>query len=85
MIQYVDDTLIILPADKDQLVALKDMLKVFSFPTSLDVNYHESFIIPINVDSAQIIQLAIAFECQIGKNAFYLSWGACGNYKAKND
>ena len=52
VIQYADDTLIILPADRVQLLALKDMLQVFSQSTGLDVNYHKSFIIPINVDSA---------------------------------
>ena len=70
MIQYADDTLIILPADKDQLIALKDMLKVFSVSTGLDVNYHKSFIIPINVDTAVMTELAAAFGCQIGKMPF---------------
>nr|XP_020149932.1 uncharacterized protein LOC109735140 [Aegilops tauschii subsp. strangulata] len=32
VIQYADDTLIILPADKDQLVALKDMMKIGKMP-----------------------------------------------------
>ncbi|XP_073367917.1 uncharacterized protein [Aegilops tauschii subsp. strangulata] len=70
VIQYADDTLIILPADKDQLIALKDMLKVFSVYTGLDVNYHKSFIIPINVDTAVMTELAAAFGCQIGKMPF---------------
>ncbi|XP_073360718.1 uncharacterized protein [Aegilops tauschii subsp. strangulata] len=70
VIQYADDTLIILPADKDQLIALKDMFKVFSVSTGLDVNYHKSFIIPINVDTAVMTELAAAFGCQIGKMPF---------------
>ena len=70
VIQYANDTLIILPADKDQLIALKDMLKVFSVSTGLDVNYHKSFIIPINVDTAVMTELASAFGCQIGKMPF---------------
>ena len=63
VIQYADDTLIILPADRAQLLALKDMLKVFSQSTGLDVNYHKSFIIPINVDPAVMDDLAAAFGC----------------------
>ena len=70
VIQYADDTLIILPAYKDQLIALKDMLKVFSVSTGLDVNYHKSFIIPINVDTAVMTELAAAFGCQIGRMPF---------------
>nr|XP_040251774.1 uncharacterized protein LOC120968845 [Aegilops tauschii subsp. strangulata] len=37
VIQYADDTLIILPADKDHLLALKDMLRVFFESTGLDI------------------------------------------------
>ena len=70
VIQYADDTLIILPAVKDHLIALKDMLRVFSVSTGLDVNYHKSFIIPINVDTAILTELASAFGCQIGKMPF---------------
>jgi hypothetical protein len=62
--------LIILPADSAQLLALKDMLKVFSQSTGLDVNYHKPFIIPINVDEASIAELARVFGCQIGKMPF---------------
>ena len=70
MIQYADDPLIILPADRSQLLALKDMLKVFSQSTGLDVNYHKSFIIPINVDPVLMMDLAADFGCQIGKLHF---------------
>ena len=70
IIQYADDTLIILPADRQQLLALKDMLLVFSQSTGLDVNYHKSFIIPINVENAVMTELASAFGCQIGKMPF---------------
>ncbi|XP_073355123.1 uncharacterized protein [Aegilops tauschii subsp. strangulata] len=70
VVQYADDTLIILPVDKDQLLALKDMLRIFSKSTGLDVNYHKSFIIPINVDTAVMAELASAFGCQIGKMPF---------------
>ena len=78
VIQYADDTLIILPADRVQLLALKDMLKVFSQSTGLDVNYQKSFIIPINVDSAVMKDLATAFGCKIGTMPFTylgLPWG----------
>ena len=65
--QYADDTLIILPADRTQLLALKDMLPVFSQSTGLDVNYHKSFVIPINVDSAIMNDLALLLVAKLGK------------------
>ena len=68
--QYADDTLIILHADKNQILALKDMLQVFSTSTGLVVNYHKSSMVPINVDEDSIIGLAAAFGCQVGKMPF---------------
>ena len=70
MIEYADDTLTILPADRIQLLALKDMLQVFAQSTGLDVNYRKSFLIPINVDPIVMNDLAAAFGCQIGKMPF---------------
>jgi hypothetical protein len=42
IIQYADDTLLILPADMDQILALKDLLHKFTISTGLKVNYHKS-------------------------------------------
>ena len=98
VIQYADDTLIILPADRIQLLALKDMLQVFAQSTSLDVNYHKSFLVPINVDPIVMNDLFVAFGCQIGKMPFtYLGlpvgtkaqngglYASSGLYGKKND
>lgn len=70
VVQYANDTLIIPPADKGRLLALKGMLHIFSQSTDLEVNYHKYFMIPINVDAAQISNLAMAFGCQVGKMPF---------------
>ena len=48
IIQYVDDTLIIMPAKIDQLQNLKNILQRFSLSTGLKVNYSKSSIIIIN-------------------------------------
>jgi hypothetical protein len=42
IIQYADDTLLILPAELDQVLALKDVLQTFSLSTGLHINYHKS-------------------------------------------
>ncbi|XP_073368071.1 uncharacterized protein [Aegilops tauschii subsp. strangulata] len=42
VIQYADDTLIMLPADKDHLLALKDMLRIFSEST----DWENAFYLP---------------------------------------
>ena len=68
--QYADVTLIILPADKTQLLALKVVLQVFSTSTGLVVNYHKYSMVPINFDEDTTIGLATAFGCQVGKMPF---------------
>jgi hypothetical protein len=49
IVQYVDDTLLIMPADKAQLEALKEVLNKFSCSTGLQINYGKSNMVPINV------------------------------------
>ena len=58
------------PADEAQLLALKKMLLVFSQSTGLEVNYHKSSMIPINVSQEEIQRLASIFGCQVGKMPF---------------
>ena len=70
IIQYADDTLVIMQADVTQVATLKDALKVFSTSTGLDINYHKSSMIPINVEEAQIASLAATFGCQVGSLPF---------------
>jgi hypothetical protein len=50
IIQYGDDTLVILPAEVDQLMHLKSLPLNFGAATGLKVNYGKSNLIPINVE-----------------------------------
>ena len=49
VVQYADDTLLFLNADKGQLGALKSVLYSFSEATGLQINFHKSSMYPINV------------------------------------
>jgi hypothetical protein len=49
IIQYADDTIIVLPADLEQLIVFKDILNQYAAFTGLKVNYHKSSMIPINL------------------------------------
>lgn len=49
IVQYADDTLMIMQADARQLVFLKALLHSFAESTSLKVNYRKSQMLPINV------------------------------------
>lgn len=73
--------MIILLADKTQLLALKDILHVFSQSAGLGVNYHKSFMVPINVDAPNLI-ICLGFWLLGGENALHLFGPASGHYQA---
>jgi hypothetical protein len=70
IVQYADDTLLILPAEMDQVLALKEILHKFSISIGLKVNYHKSSMVPINVSGEEMQQLANAFGCQVASLPF---------------
>jgi hypothetical protein len=70
IVQYADDTLIIMQACPDQLLALKDLLQVFTSATGLRVNYAKYCLMPINIDIHYLHYLANAFGCAVGSPPF---------------
>ncbi|KAM0899026.1 hypothetical protein ACQ4PT_021575 [Festuca glaucescens] len=70
IVQYADDTLLILPADKDQLLLIKEVLRKFSMSTGLKINFDKSQMLPINVPDDLLQELATVFDCQMGKMPF---------------
>lgn len=70
IIQYADDTLLVLQADAFQLFFLKSMLNSFETASGLKVNYSKSQMMPINVTQEKMQHLANTFGCQIGSLLF---------------
>jgi hypothetical protein len=70
IIQYGDDTLIIMPAEPDQLVNLQSILSDFASSTGLKVNFSKSSLIPINVDPTKATLLAATVGCIVGSMPF---------------
>jgi hypothetical protein len=66
IVQYGDDTLMVLEACPKQMVDLKALLNTFAESTGLRVNYHKSSIYQINVMPERMEHLANTFSCQIG-------------------
>jgi hypothetical protein len=64
VIQYADDTLIILKADAPQLICLKGLLHAFSESTGLKVNYSKSCMMPINLEEDRLIHFARTLQCK---------------------
>jgi len=70
IVQYADDTLLIMQADSQQLFFLKSLLNTFASSTGLKVNYKKSQILPINVSPEKMQHLAMTFGCSVGSLPF---------------
>ena len=64
IVQYADDTLVLLQADVKQLHCLKALLNTYADATGLKVNYNKSSLIPINVSEEKVEILANTFQCK---------------------
>jgi hypothetical protein len=54
IIQYADDTLLIMEACPRQLLVLKALLNTFAFSMGLKVNYAKSIMVPINITADKL-------------------------------
>jgi hypothetical protein len=81
IIQYVDDTLLIMEACPQQLIVLKPILNTFADSTGLKVNYLKSNMIPINLSPKRLSHLAATFNCQAGSLPFTYLGLPLGNSK----
>lgn len=70
IIQYADDTVMIMEACPQQLFVLKALLNTFASSTGPKVNFNKSSMVPINVDDDRIRHLAATFGCQVGNLPF---------------
>lgn len=70
IIQYADDTLIIMPAKRREVLCLKALLQSFSVCIGLRINYHKSCMLPINVDGNNMEILPGTFGCSVGSMPF---------------
>jgi retron-type reverse transcriptase len=66
IVQYADDTILILHASESQLGVLKDVLRKIELSSGLIVNYHKSCLLPINIDNDKAGELANIFGCSVG-------------------
>lgn len=66
VVQYADDTLVLLQADAKQLYCLKALLNTFAEATRLKVNYSKSNIIPINISEDKVEIMVRTLNCKKG-------------------
>lgn len=70
ILQYADDTLIIMPACPQQLEQMQHLVHLFSQASGLKVNYHKSSILPLNVPKDTMQHLSTLLGCTIGTFPF---------------
>lgn len=70
VVQYADDTILIMPACPAQALLIKDILTDYASSIGLKINFHKSTMIPINCEVALSEQLADIFGCTMGSMPF---------------
>ena len=85
ILQYADDTLLIMPANHTQIASLKETLSTFSTSTGLKINFHKSSIVPINTGQEKCQELADIFGCKLESMPFTYLGLPMGTAKPKLD
>jgi hypothetical protein len=70
IVQYANDTLIIMPVDAWQLFFLKGLLQSFAMATGLKVKFNKNFIVLINVPEDKVDILARTLGYQVASMPF---------------
>jgi hypothetical protein len=70
ILQYADDTLLIMEACPEQLFVLKTLLNTFADSTGLKINYSKSSMVPINLSPDRLRHLAATYNCVAGSLPF---------------
>lgn len=70
VIQYADDTIIIMPACVEQAARMKTILTDYADSVGLHINFHKSTLIPINTPEDRGRDLAAIFGCTTANMPF---------------
>ena len=70
IIQYADDTILVMQASNTQVAHLKNILLDYATSTGLKINFQKSSLIPINITNQRAQELADIFGCEIAKMPF---------------
>jgi hypothetical protein len=65
IIQYADDTILVMQASKKELLCLKSLLETFGISAGLRVNYAKSALVPLNMSHQHATYMAGVFGCKI--------------------
>jgi hypothetical protein len=81
IVQYIDDTLIIMLEEARQLFTFECLLHTFAVSTGLKVNFNKCYIVPLKVVEQKVNILVGTLGCG-GILDIHISWSTIGHYKA---
>ena len=84
IVQYADDTLVIMQEDTRHLFCLKALLNTFASATWLKVNYGKSFLVPLNISVDRIELFTNTLQCAKGEFPFTYLGLPLGIYKTNS-
>jgi hypothetical protein len=64
MLQYADDTMIVMEGDPANVCVLKKLLDIFSSTTGLCINFQKSMLVPIHMDEPTVQQCVSLLGCR---------------------
>jgi hypothetical protein len=70
IVQYADDTILVMQAEAGQLLFLKELLQKITLSSGLRVNFHKSCLVPVNISQEHATTPANAFGCTVGSFPF---------------
>jgi hypothetical protein len=70
VVQYVDDTILVMQSNMEQLILLKEILQKVNLSSGLNVNFHKSCRVPSNISQEQACSFASALGCYVGSFPF---------------
>ncbi|CAD6337433.1 unnamed protein product [Miscanthus lutarioriparius] len=65
ILQYADDTLLLIPAELGAVQTLESLLDQFSAATGLKINYHKSTLVPMHSSEAACSQFKAVLQCKV--------------------
>jgi hypothetical protein len=83
VIQYADDTILVMRALQREIFCLKALLHTYSESIGLKVNFSKSLLLPINISEDKANQLAGIFGCAVGSYPFTYLGLPMGTIKPK--
>ena len=70
VVQYADDTILVMQACPVQAARMKAILEDYATSIGLKINFQKSTLIPINIDHRRACELAGVFGCSVGSMPF---------------